>query len=225
MAMSMNIRTTIWLLLCLGGSVSANGDEYRRQSLVGLHGGQASDTAGVGWWQVAVGQRWKQRTHEFRLNGGYLSLDDNRSGIADTWLRATRLFQRPWLRQWWDVQWRLKLPTADASQGLGTGSVDNELRVQSLVQWRPVLGWYYGGYRVRGHSTEYRLQNGFSWGSGVFWQRWSLAYDGRESAFSHRPDLHNISVMRQFRAGKALVSPYVRWRTNDEWGAGLSLRW
>ncbi|MBM96797.1 MAG: hypothetical protein CMI09_13250 [Oceanospirillaceae bacterium] len=223
--MDMNIRG-ISLLVALGLSLQANGEGYRQYQQVGFHAGQASDTAKAGWWQLSVGHRWKKRTHEFRINSGYLRLDDQRSGLADTWLRASWLFQRPWLRQWWDVQWRMKLPTARSDNGLGTGSVDNELRGQALVQWKPVLGWYYAGYRLRGQSPEYDVQHGYSWGAGAGLKGWSLVYDGRESAFSGQPSLHNISLIHQLKVGRQTrISPYVRWRTNGEWGAGIGIRW
>lgn len=224
-AIGMNIRGVSLLVVLLGVSLQANGEDYRKDWLAGVHGGQASDTAEAGWWQLSVGHRWKQRTHEFRINTGYLRLDDQRAGLADTWLRGSWLFQRPWLRQWWDLQWRLKLPTARSNNGLGTGSVDNELRGQSLIQWKPVLAWYYGGYRIRGHSAEYELQDGLTWGAGAARQGWSLAYDGRASTFRGQPHLHNVSLIRQVRVGQTRLSPYLRWRTNGEWGAGLGLRW
>ena len=224
-ALGMNILRICLLLLGMGWHLQAFADNYRKHWLVGLHGGQASDTSDSGWWQASVGHRWKQRTHELRINSGYLQLNDQRAGVADTWLRATWLVQRPWMSQWWDVQWRLKIPTADADKGLGTGSVDNEARVQALIYNKPILVWYYTGYRQRGSSSHYDLQDGLSWGAGMGWKRWSLAYDGRESAFKAQPSQHNINVIRQYRIGQTRVSPYLRWRTDGEWGAGLGLRW
>ncbi len=221
----MNIRTMCTLLVCAGAPADVMAQGVKSQWLAGVHSGQSSDTTATGWTQVSAGHRWQQRQWKLQLSSGYLHLDDQRSGMADSWLRATWLFQQPWLKQWWDVQWRLKLPTADASKGLGTGSVDNEVRAQALIQWQPVLAWYYGGYRVRGNSSEYDLQNGIGWGAGMAWQRWSLAYDGRESSFSGRSALHDITLIRSFRLGQTRLSPYLRRRNADEWGAGISLRW
>lgn len=190
----------------------------------GFHAGQSSDTANTRWQQLSLGHRWKKNDREFRINTGYLQLGDQRKGLADTWLRATWLLQRPLARQWWDMQWRLKLPTADEQKGLGTGGLDNEGRVQALVPLKPVLGWYYVGHRWRGSSDVYRVQNGMTWGLGASWQRYSLAYDGRESAFKSHSSLHHISLMRQWQSGSTRLTPYVRWRTNGEWSAGVGLR-
>ncbi|WP_221800712.1 hypothetical protein [Oceanobacter mangrovi] len=208
---------------------TANADEWPARYSWGWHFGLADSSDGQSWQSLLASAAVivPGATPKWRLSAtvGVVESSSQRS-LADSWLSVTRLGQQRHLGQWWDLQWKLKLPTADASKGLGTGGVDNELRVQSLARLANWIPWYYVGYRWRGSSDYYRLQNGFSWGAGVSWYRWNISYSGRQSSLRDGPVRHTWTLGRQLTIAERRFSPYISISkaVNTQWGVGFSSR-
>lgn len=194
-----------------------------QQLSAGLHWGESDDLDDQHWQQLSVAGKWQHNALRFKLSSGWLQLDDKTQGLTDTWLGATWLINKPYGNHWWDLQFRLKAPTGDASKALGTGSWDQEIRIQALKSLKPWLAWYYLGYRHRGESDEFQLQDSALWGLGAQYKVLALAYDGREASQPDKKTQHSLSLILQFKQGKQSYSPYIRLQQDGHWGLGISL--
>lgn len=198
------------------------------ETSLGWHLGQDSDVDHGYWQQVSIAGRWRYQTvdHDewrLRVSSGWLQLDE-RSGVADTWLGANQLWSRPWGGLWWDWQARLKLPTANAGDGMGTGSLDKELKLQALSKQGDWLWWGFTGYRWRGHSDFYPLQNTPLIGAGAHWQRYSLAWDWQQGARAASVGRHHLILMAGYYGRRLSLSPYLSLNDQGDTGAGITLR-
>lgn len=99
---------------------------------------------------------------------------------------------------------RVKLPTATAARGLGTGRTD--VGGTATIRRRSTSGWWYGegGYLVVGDSTDLDLRNAWLWSAGGGW-RLSNRVFLLGSAYG------NTAILREFAAPIEL-------------GAGIGLR-
>lgn len=209
------------------GSKQKNGqkDELQFSSAqLGVHYGEGDDIRSDSWNQVSLSGSWRLQHWRLKAGSGWLRYSDGKQGITDSWLSATYLVQRPWLSHWWDVRFRLKLPTAEAQDSLGTGSVDQGIRLQLLQQWQQGVYWSYLGYRQRGKSREFDLQNSWRWGAGIKLADYSLFYDGSEASQPGRDNNHAITLMAGFEWLDYHWSPYGSAEADGDWSVGLSVR-
>jgi len=223
------LTLTLWILTAISLVTQA-------ETVIGLHTGQ-SKIDDSQWQQVSLAYKWKIGQSRWTVNSGWLKREEA-SGIADSSVSMTWLFKPSLLKHWWDIKLKLKLPTADEQQALGTGSFDQEIRLQAIRQYRltssdTLLHWMYTGYRNRGHSDRYRLQNSFKWGTGLQYQGISLAYDGREGSQQSSDIQHYLAIYYQKKFSGLSVSPYLQKRVlqkevegqqPEQWGAGVSVK-
>lgn len=194
----------------------------------GLHYGRGDDVRVQEWSQLSVSAGWRPqgqtlKNWRFKAGSGWLRYGDGEQGISDSWATATYLIQRPWLNHWWDIRARLKLPTADAKRSLGTGSIDQDLRLQALKSFDNSLLWYYAGYRQRGKSDEYDLNNSWLWGAGIKLDRYSVFYDGWQASQPGRDTGHSVGVSGSYQWAQKTWSPYLSAEQDGDWSLGITL--
>ena len=221
------------LYLCglLVGIVSTSTVEAQSaplQATLGYHTGLADvPETDQRWqsWTLTLGKTLPVEAPLVRIRAtlGVLQ-SDSASGLADTWVSMTRLGQRRHIQHWWDVRAKVKLPTADAAAGLGTGSVDEEIGLRALAQWGDWVPWYALGYRWRGASDYYDLQDGLTWGAGLGHAGWNLSYQGRTGSRRQDPSRHVMSVGHGMTLFGRRWSPYLSLNVGrtSRWGTGLS---
>lgn len=191
---------------------------------LGVHYGEGDDIRSDAWGQASFSGSWRLQHWRLKAGSGWLRYRDGKQGITDSWLSATYLVQRSWLSHWWDVRFRLKLPTAEAQDSLGTGSVDQGIRAQLLQQWQHGIYWSYLGYRQRGKSREFDLQNSWRWGAGVKLAGYSFSYDGSEASQPRRDNTHAFTMMVGFDGQEGHWSPYASVALDGDWNVGVSWR-
>jgi hypothetical protein len=218
------VRLLVIVAVLLSSSLS-DAESVRFSALaLGLHAGYGDERQTDRWQQFSISGQWRWQHWRIKAGSGWLKYSDGEQGISDSWLTATYLFQKHWLGHWWDIRGRLKFPSADASRSLGTGSLDQGLRLQALKQWNNQLLWYYLGYRRRGPSDEFKLQNSWRWGAGIKVRDYSLFYDGRQASQPGLDNTHSLTLMASIKQRKYLLSPYLGIEQNGDWSCGVSLR-
>ncbi|WP_420240935.1 hypothetical protein [Roseiterribacter gracilis] len=97
--------------------------------------------------------------------GGGTPFAHRRTGLADTVIGANwrdQVSERLWLQ----TGLELKLPTADATRGLGTGAVDGTARLRAAwLGWR-VTPFIDGSFSVLGSSNEVQPRD-TAWSAGI----------------------------------------------------------
>jgi hypothetical protein len=97
--------------------------------------------------------------------GGGTPFAHRRTGLADTTIGANwrdQMSERLWLQ----TGFELKVPTADASRGLGTGAVDGTARVRAAwLGWR-ITPFVDGSFTVLGSSDEVQTRD-HAWSAGA----------------------------------------------------------
>jgi len=133
--------------------------------------------------------------------------DEDVSGFGDLNLRVTKTTRLDTAGKWeLDLTGRVKLPTADEDEGLGTGQTDYSASadlIRNVGTWSMFAG---GGYRINGDPDGRDLndiafgslgavryaQNGSSWG---------VAYDFSQAASDGIDDAHELSTWLSFSLG------------------------
>ncbi len=126
------------------------------------------------------------------------------SGFGDLNLRVTKTTRLDDQGKWeLDLTGRVKLPTADEDQGLGTGEADYSASadlIRNIGTWSLFGG---GGYRVNG-DPDRRDLNDIAFGSlgAVRYTQagssWGLAYDFSQAASDGVDDAHELSSWVSF---------------------------
>lgn len=222
-----SVRLFLLPLLLITTAMATAAPARLTLNLYSGHADAAGDTVRWRSATLAVDRIFPLQHPQWRVAAAVGVLESEQaSGLADSWLSLTRLGQRRHLQHWWDIQTRLKLPTADATAGLGTGGLDSELRIRALSAWGRVVPWYYLGYRLRGSSDYYDVRNGFGWAAGFNLDHWYASYSGQESSVRHGACQQMISLGRSADFQGQSVSPYLSWSlaARTGWGAGISIR-
>lgn len=105
-----------------------------------------------------------------------------------------------------DLGLQLKLPTADAGRGLGTGESDLSLQVDLYRSFGGLTGFATLGYRQRGRTPLYDLRDSAFGSLGVLrpWGsngRLGLLYDYRDAASSHSHESHELMPFYAWEPG------------------------
>jgi len=208
--------------LGLGAYYSAG--DYGLDDDTSIHFFPVSYERSVGNWnlQLATGHLQVTGYGNVLVNVGgvgrneFVDLDDNLEkstsrGVGDTVLSAT--YQWPGVGQsgvFLDIGVEVKLPTADESQGHGTGELDysGQVDVYKLLGGTTIFSTL--GYRIRGQSTLFDEMTDSAFVSLGFSQpvneRWSygLIYDFRDAASASSGETHELL-------------PYVSWAPTPSW--------
>jgi len=131
-----------------------------------------------------------------------------------------------------DLSGRVKLGTADADQGLGTGENDYSAEVNLLRDFSRATAYALGGYKWRGDPPDVDLED-VAYGAiggdylasrGV---RLGLVFDFRQSSLPGYDDIRELSAYAVVRLNSGItLQPYLIHGLSDsspEWGAGISL--
>ncbi len=132
-----------------------------------------------------------------------------------------------------DLSSRIKLGTADADEGLGTGENDYSAEVDVLRDFSRMTVYAVGGFKWRGDPPDVALRD-VAYGAigsdylasrGV---RLGLAFDYRQSSLSGGyEDIRELSAYAVVRLSSGVtLQPYLIHGLSDsspEWGAGISL--
>ena len=140
--------------------------------------------------------------------------DDSASGMGDVSLSLMYSFEEFYQYNWFvDVTARVKIPTANLSDGLGTGEPDAYLQwdiAHALGQFIPFATL---GYKWTGVPADFKLRNTvygslglqYSWSNDV---ATGVSYDYRQSSFKESPDIQE---------GLA----YMNIRFSDDWSVNI----
>jgi len=189
---------------------------------ISAHAGQ-SDVDEENWQFYSLSLRERYKNFRYQASSGYLQREEGQEGASDLWLAVTWLRPKAVAAGWLDVRARLKVPTANENESLGTGSWDQDARLQLLSPLGTVTLWNYVSFRRRGTSERFELQNSAGWGSGIQYRGYSLTYDGSQPSQPGRSQRHSLSLIKQFKIDQLRLSPYIRWNNNASLGAGISV--
>ncbi len=195
---------------------------------------------------LSQGLQWRNRDYRLALTVPWLTIDGPGdltvsgdrtggapvSGLGDLSLEGTRSFG--WRGWWMETGLKWKFPTADETDGLGTGEADQQwtlMAARSLGRWTGFggIGWLHRG-EVAGEdfrdsrSGQLGVQApwGPAWTAGVYGQ-W------RDAAREHREPLREAVLFATWR-------PDLRWRlsltalrgdspSGPDWLAGSQISW
>ncbi len=172
--------------------------------------------------------------------------DDERvssRGVGDVTINVTR--ELPVLTDWMpfmDLGVEIKLPTADASRGLGTGAADIALQTDFYQMIGTSTAFATLGYRFRGRSDWFEgLQDSVYVSTGLMrpWQpetwagewTWGVIYDYRQAASTLSRETHEVLPFVSWAPLPALsVMVYVSrgfTRDSPDYAAGVQfgVRW
>jgi hypothetical protein len=154
------------------------------------------------------------------------------SGIGDTVMAATyNAYYDSATKGGVDVTARLKLPTADADRGLGTGSTDESFQLDLYKTTDRVTLFGDLGYTFFGHSDFVQLQNAFNYGAGASFKldatdSAGLSLDARRRVTPGGPPQRELTGFWNRRIDKArtmqayLLKGFAN--GSPDWGAGVS---
>ncbi len=121
--------------------------------------------------------------------------DDSASGMGDISLSLMYSFEELYQYNWFvDVTTRVKIPTANLKDGLGTGEPDAYLQWDVAHAIGPFIPFVTLGHKWTGVPAEFKLRNTV-YGSVGLQYSWSndvatgLSYDYRQSSFKESPDI------------------------------------
>lgn len=155
------------------------------------------------------------------------------SGLGDTVGSATyTAYYDDATKRGLDLTGKLKLPTADADRGLGTGSTDESLQVDVYQTQGPFTVFADIGYTFFGHSDVVQLENAPYYGLG-FSQKLDAAnslgmsFDGRQRVTPGGAPRRELTAFWNRRMDRAMrLQAYVLKGFADgspDWGIGASL--
>ena len=174
------------------------------------------------------------------LPGGTASREASRrrsteEGFGDIYLLANYIWLPPWLHvPLVEFGVLVKVPTASANKGLGTGETDVTFQwglAHRFGNWSPFVTL---GYRFMGSSSEFNLENRWLTSMGMTYQqdeRWSfgLAYDYREAASAYSYDSHELVPYASIRLGQGFrLGPYVAIglsKGSPDYAVGVQMHW
>lgn len=173
----------------------------------------------------------------FTDTGGALQLRRvEEDGLGDVLLHGTYIWLPAVGSRWPAVELtgRVKLPTANADRGLGTGETDTWLEVDLARKLGPVTPYLTLGYRFVGRPRGTRLDSSWYATAGFSWsptRRLSLGllYDWSGAATPDRHDSHELVPYLSYALGPRLtLSPYAVFGLSGytpEYAVGFSLRY
>ncbi len=132
-----------------------------------------------------------------------------------------------------ELSGKVKLPTADETRNLGTGSTDFALQLDTFQTWGRVTGFATAGYRFPGDPPDGSLRDTGYASGGVSVRTWSrLALGGYYSWFaassSARHDAHELIGFASLRVSERVsLEPYAVWGVSGyvpDYAVGMSLR-
>jgi hypothetical protein len=155
------------------------------------------------------------------------------SGLGDVVLSAThKTYYDPRQQVGFDLTGRVKLGTADESEGLGTGEHDIGFQADAFKTFGQVTGFVGLGYTLFGDPPGFPLRNVFNATFGATYRidardTLGLAYDQRDRVVQGGAELSEVTLFwtRQIdRAWKSQAYFLVGMEDGSpDWGAGLSL--
>ena len=162
--------------------------------------------------------------------------DESRSGLGDVIVGATLydVVRDDTARVHVDLAAKVKLGTADETDGLGTGENDYSLQADVLKSFDRLALFGTVGYKLRGDPEGTDLRNvafgtvggDYRVGRGA---RAGLMFDYRPSAVSGGDALQEATAYLSFAPGRGTtVQPYLVAGFSDsspDWGAGFSIGW
>jgi hypothetical protein len=154
------------------------------------------------------------------------------SGVGDTVASATyNAYYDSTTKRGLDLTGRVKLPTAAADKGLGTGSTDESVQVDTYQTFERLTLFADVGYTNFGHSDFVRLDNALNAGIGAsnkFSSTDSIgaSLDGRQRVTSGGAPQRELTVFWNRRTDHAtrLQAYFLKGLANGSpaWGLGLS---
>ena len=127
-----------------------------------------------------------------------------------------------------DVTTKIKIPTANDKQGIGTGKVDVTLQLEVSESFGAVNVFAAGGHRFKGGAPK----NVWLASTGASIRvaervNVGVAYDYRQGSFDPRRDSHEISPFASFRFGSIFRwNPYLLFGLSEnapDWGVGSTI--
>lgn len=155
------------------------------------------------------------------------------SGLGDTVASATyTAYYDAATKRGLDLTGKVKLPTADADKGLGTGSLDESVQVD-LYQTQGLLTVFGDvGYTFFGHSDFVQLDNALYYGFG-FSEKLNaqnslgMSFDGRQRVTPGGGPQREVTAFwnRRFERGTRLQAYVLKGFADGspDWGVGASL--
>lgn len=237
---------TVMLALVTLSLANAAWAEWRVSSGVYVSGGDYGHDQDTRIRILSQGLQWRSRDYSLKLAVPWLSINgpgdltltgdrsggDPVSGLGDVSLEGTRSFGiNGWLLET-GLKW--KFPTADETEGLGTGQDDQQWTLaaaRNIGRWTAFggIGWLHRG-KVPGEAFRDSRQGhlgvqaplGTGWSAGVYGE-W------RDAAREHREPLREAALFATWRADS-------RWRlsltalrgfspSGPEWLAGSQIGW
>jgi hypothetical protein len=125
---------------------------------------------------------------------------DNRRGFGDTTVAVNytraHLFDSAFYA---DVGARLRIPTGNYDQGLGSGAVDEIVNLELGANWKTYGAYVSGGRRFLGDSHGFARKDGYQFGFGGWYSvapHWEVGtyYEYRNSVMVTLPDPKNIGL-------------------------------
>ena len=166
-----------------------------------------------------------------RVGGG--SVERSASGLGDIVLSATHKTWYDATRQvGLDLTGRIKLGTADETEGLGTGEHDVGLQADAFKSFGQVTGFVGLGYTIFGDAPGFPLRNVFNATFGATYRiderdTVGLAYDERDRVVRGGAELSEVTLFwtRQVTRGWKSQAYFLVGMEDGspDWGAGLSL--
>ncbi len=155
-------------------------------------------------------------------------------GIGDVVVSASYTWfpaERAWPAL--ELTGKIKVPTADETRNLGTGSTDYAVQLDTFQTWGRVTGFATAGYRFPGNPPDGSLRDTGYASGGVSvraWPRLALGayYSWLAASSSARHDAHEIIGFASMRVTERVsLEPYALWGVAGyapDYAVGMSLR-
>ncbi|HKJ72507.1 MAG TPA: hypothetical protein VKA19_00190 [Alphaproteobacteria bacterium] len=147
--------------------------------------------------------------------------DVSREGPGDVLLGLTYSIDKFWDRGLSiDLTGKVKLPTASAAKGLGTGKTDFTGQIDVTQTWGRITPFATIAYRVIGRPAAYRLHN--AWNGSVGLQYRISRKVGAGLSFDYRQSASDLSADPQELFGYVTIAVGPKWSLDLYGIAGLS---
>lgn len=202
-------------------------------------------------WYEFVSARYSSAPWAFRVTVPFLQIDGpaevaddgevgsggaNRmvSGVGDVSVSTTYTFSWKPEKLYLDLTGRVRFPTGDETDGLGTGETDYSLLANLNKDFEDIGVYIEGGRRFLGSSPTNQRQDGWVAGAGISHEitddtEIGASFSWREAAFDTNPDPADISAFIRFGVAEDLrMSVRTMAGLSDgspNFGAGLTLSW
>jgi hypothetical protein len=158
--------------------------------------------------------------------------DSSASGLGDVVVSAThKTYYDPAAQLGVDLTGRIKLATADADDGLGTGEHDIGIQADAFKLFGRITGFAGLGYTMLGSSRALPLRDVFNATLGASYRiderdSAGIAYDERDAVARGAPELSELTLFwsrRLDRGWKAQLYLLIGMENGSpDWGTGLS---